>query len=123
MPAIRYSSGLGLYQTPGEGVDLGSTTSVTVGHVIVNTQRVTSDTTITDQSIMLCDASQSDINITLPGTAGAGRVVYVKKIDNSTNSVIVSAGSQTIDDELTQEMTDQHVSMQLVYDGSNWFII
>jgi hypothetical protein len=81
--------------------------------------------TITDDKtdVVLADASAGDMTVTLPKQS-PGRVIHVKKIDATSNVVTVDAvKSQTIDGELTQEISLQYTSIHMVADGSNWHII
>lgn len=82
--------------------------------------------TISD-SIILANASQGNVTISLPtASAIAGRKYTIKgQFANSSHQVIVnsSVGSQTIDGEPNQTITIQYTSLDLVSDGSNWYII
>ena len=60
----------------------------------------TSDFVVTTSSkVVLVDASSNNVTITLPSAASIGKVVYIKRIDSSSNIVVVdvSVVGETID--------------------------
>lgn len=69
-----------------------------VNTVVVNTNYVA---TLNDDVIFV-DVTSGNLNITLPTIASSGKQFTVKKIDGSTNDVIVQGtGGQTIDGSVT----------------------
>lgn len=103
----------------GSGVAL-----VTIGSRSITTK--TSDYTITSaDNMILVDASAGDVTVTLPTAVGISGVEYViKKIDSSSNFVIIEGnGSQTIDGETDQRTDGQYTSITVVSNGTNWFIV
>lgn len=78
----------------------------------------------TDHTI-LCDASSGDITISLTNAADvSGRLLNIKKIDNSGNKVTIDAsGTQTIDGALTSILTTQYESITIQCDGTGWWIL
>lgn len=75
--------------------------------------------------IVLVDASAGDITVTLPPSSGeiSNRII-IKRVDSSLNFVSIDGDSaETIDDELTQQLTVQWESITIVSDDSNWLII
>ena len=84
---------------------------------------VTANTTLTDlQHTILVDASGGNITITLPAPT-TGKVYVIKKIDSSTNTVTVDAGTQTIDGANTKTLSAQYEVLRIQSDGSNWYVI
>jgi len=85
----------------------------------------TSDYTVVNgDGIILVDADAGDVDITLPSVALQNNYINIKKIDNSGNKVnILTPGSETIDGDTDVKITSQYESLQLVSDGSNWFVI
>lgn len=75
--------------------------------------------------VILVDASNENITINLRKAANdSGRILHVKKIDSSSNSVIVEGnGSETIDGDASKYISSQYKSFTIVSDGSNWFIL
>lgn len=75
------------------------------------------------ETVILADASSNAITIDLP--AGSPDLYYtIKKIDSSVNIVTVDGnGTQTIDGDLTKDITVQYESIKIVSDGNNWWII
>lgn len=74
-------------------------------------------------SILLVTCSSADITLTLP-TPVSGKIFYVKKLDSTTYKVIVSRNaSESIDGRTTVEIYNQYDSMQLVSNGTNWYLI
>ena len=62
-----------------------------------------------------CDATDAEIQITLPSAATSrGRSIYIKKTDSSGNNVVVNAdGSDTIDDASTLTISSQYSCAKL----------
>ena len=79
---------------------------------------------VTD-SLALVDASSTSVIITLPTAVGIqGRRYDIKKIDSSSNTVVVQPnGSETIDGCNPMTISKQYTNMTIVSDGSNWWII
>ena len=75
--------------------------------------------------VILVNASGGDVTITLPEASEyEGKFYYIKKTDASDNSVILDGTeAETIDGELTVEITIQYMCLQVVCDGTNWWII
>lgn len=91
---------------------------------------VTEDTTLSSAHYTVrVDATDDDVVIALPTAASAfadgyGRVYNVKKIDESANTVTVSAdAAETIDGAATQVLTAQWQSMVIQSDGTTWSVI
>lgn len=82
---------------------------------------------IADKDITLVNATSGNINVTLPengGTVGAGRIMVVKRIDSSGNTVIVQRETaDTIDGATNVQLYHIYETMTFVSDGANWFII
>jgi len=95
----------------------GSSLSVTT--ITANTTLVNTDNAI------ICNAVAGGFTVTLETAVGnSGVVHHLKKSDTTTNIVTVDAnGSQTIDGDLTLDITDPLVSITIVSDGSNWHVL
>lgn len=79
----------------------------------------TSTTLLSDDTFVLVNANTSNIQCTLP-SASSGRVITIKKIDSSSNSVTFSG---SIDFLTTIELKVQNQSITLASDGSVWRMI
>lgn len=88
---------------------------------------ITGDYTLSPDtdSILLANAVNNEITVTLPTAVGIeGRLFWVKKIDSSRNKVIIDGdGSETIEDELTQELLWKGDAPMIVSDDAEWHII
>lgn len=63
------------------------------------------------------------INLTLP-PAASGKMVFVKRTDSATGALTVEAsGSQKIDGAGNKALYYQYESINVVSDGTNWFIV
>ncbi|WKD36492.1 hypothetical protein [Streptomyces xanthophaeus] len=82
----------------------------------------TSSYTVTSfDEVIAADATSGALTITLPTAVGRTRPVTVKKVDASGNAVTIDgAGSETIDGQLTRQLTAQWRSATLVPSGSGW---
>jgi hypothetical protein len=92
-------------------------------YVVIN---VNSNTTITQTSGIrkyLVDCTSGDIMINLATAVGNTSSITIKKIDATSNKIIVDGnGSQTIDGQLIQNLLFQYTSVTLFSDGANWYI-
>ena len=94
--------------------------------VIMATAAKTGNYTITSSdTVILADATSGTITITLPTASSvSGYRFYIKRTDGSANSVSVArSGSDTIDGSTSCTISVQYVSLEVVSDGSNWYII
>jgi hypothetical protein len=83
----------------------------------------TSDHTAADRQVVLADATNNNINITLPSPTD-GQLVTVKKIDSSNNAVnIITPSSETIDGQSSISITNQFTARETVSNGTDYFII
>lgn len=77
--------------------------------------------------ITLLDATSNNVTLILPengGTIGSGRIMTVKRIDNSANNVVISRQTaDTIDGAATVQLYHRYETMTFVSDGSDWYII
>ena len=78
----------------------------------------------TDSDIYV-DATSGNKTVSLPAATGTGRILTIKKIDSSANTVTVAAsGSETIDGANTQIISAQYVSITIQDAASGtWYII
>jgi hypothetical protein len=75
-------------------------------------------------SFVLANAAGSSFTITLPSAVGTtGRQYTVKKIDSSSNAVLIAAPSgQTVDGGTSVSLGAQWQSITVISDGINWFM-
>jgi hypothetical protein len=75
--------------------------------------------------VILCDASGGAFTITLPAASGVtGLILHVKKTDSSGSAVTIDGNSaETIDGDLTIDLSLQYESVTIVSDGTSWHII
>jgi hypothetical protein len=80
---------------------------------------------ISNDNILLVDATSGAKTITLPTAIGLSGTNYiVKKIDNSVNVITINTtSSQTIDGMLTKSINTQYSGYNIVSNGTNWYII
>ena len=85
----------------------------------------TASGSITTSTINLADCTAADVTLTLPAVSGlTGRFYVVKRTDASANDVIIDgAGAETIDDQATLTLSSQYDAVQLVCDGTEWWIL
>jgi hypothetical protein len=78
----------------------------------------------TSDTVVLVNATGGAVTLTLPAAASHSGLYYrIKKIDSSANTVVIDGNaSETIDGGLTATMTMQYEAIDIVCDGSNWFI-
>lgn len=84
---------------------------------------VTAAATAANGDIVLADATAAAFTVTLPAPT-SGHTVRVKKIDASTNAVTVDgAGTDVIDDAATFALATQYDAIQVVADGTKWWVV
>jgi len=97
------------------------------GYTIVNVTSTTHTATETSgKIIILVDAATAGGNVTinLPTTVGNTAEFIIKKIDSGVNTVTIDgSGSETIDGTTTKVIYTQYVSISMVSNNANWFII
>jgi len=77
-------------------------------------------------TMILADASASDIAVTLSAAAThtAGAILSFKKIDSSTNGVVITPNaSETIDDRDEYVLQAEQATLIIRSDGDNWSIV
>lgn len=89
------------------------------------TLKITANLLANDECVILADATSGAITITLPDAESAlDRVYYIKKTDVSANTVTIDGeNAETIDGAITETLTAQFETIQIVSDGTEWFII
>ena len=75
--------------------------------------------------VILANASTGNVTITLPtASSSAGYKFDIKRIDNTGNTcTIARSGTDTIDGGTSITLDVQYISVTVVSDGSNWYII
>lgn len=91
----------------------------------VETVTASSDTLDDTNHVVLCDCTSNAITINLPTAVGNTGLTYkVKKIDSTANAVTVDgATTETIDGSTTAVLSSQYDAIQIVSNGTNWFIV
>ena len=89
----------------------------TVDSSLVDTNTISSD-------VNLVSAAGGNVLINLPAPPiSAGRLIYIKKTDSSSNTVTVDQnGSETIDGGTSYVLYNQYEAVTLICDGSNWHV-
>ena len=97
------------------------------GYTIVNVSSTTYNAAQTSGTIIiLVDAATAGGNVTvnLPTAVGNTAQFTVKKIDSGVNTVTIDgSGAETIDGTATKVIYTQYVSLSVVSNNTNWFII
>ena len=80
---------------------------------------------VSSDVIVVVDATAGAVSIALPAAAiSRGRVLYIKKIDATANTVTLDPiGAETIDGAATKATAVQYYSFTIVCDGSGWWIV
>jgi hypothetical protein len=80
-------------------------------------------TLLTDKYILANNSAGVTVTLIAAATAGDGYELTVKNINALGVVTVDGDGTETIDGELTKELTSQYDSFHMVCDGSNWNII
>lgn len=94
-------------------------------HYGVRTETDTYAALVTDGVILMNAASSKTVTLPPAATAGAGKILVLKKIDSSLAVVITidGNGSETIDSATTTTLNTQYEAITIYCDGSNWHIL
>lgn len=97
-------------------------TVASAGFTVVTSTTYT--VTATDRYLLVDDdAAGAAVTITLPTTTSTlGRRLTIKKIGTTAAVTVDGNGSETIDEELTVDILFQYDAMQIVSDGTEWWI-
>ena len=84
-----------------------------------------SDTLVTADDVVLCDATSGNITVTLTAAAGnSGKKFYIKKIDSTTNNVVIAgAGGDLVDGSASFTITKHNDAAAVLSDGNDWYIL
>jgi hypothetical protein len=82
-------------------------------------------TVTSSDTVVFADATGGNTTITLPAASGVnGYRFYVKRIDGTSNTVTIArSGSDTIDGATSLSLDIRYMSVTLVSDGTNWYIL
>jgi len=75
--------------------------------------------------IIFCDGTGGSFSVTLPTAVNSAGIKFeIKKIDSSGNIITIDPdGSELIDGETTQVLSNQYDCITITSDGSNWDIL
>lgn len=87
--------------------------------------KTTTYTATGDETVIPCSASGGAFTVTLPAAASyTGKKFIIIKTDTSTNAVTIDGNSsETINGQTTISLNFQYESVEIMCDGSNWFVI
>jgi hypothetical protein len=77
----------------------------------------------TSATVQLLDCSAGDMMVTLPDTAPAGTRFILKRVNAGGNGIDIVAGVADIDGISSQGMASQYSYKDVVFDGTNYWII
>ena len=88
------------------------------GNVVSKTGNYTA---ATDDDVILCSGT---FTVTLYATSGnSGELLFIKNTGTGVITVAGDSAGETIDSNVNAFLTGQNSSIQLLSDGSDWFII
>jgi len=91
-------------------------------HTVVT--KTSNYTATTADEVILVDATNGSVTITLPTAVGNVNMYDIKKIDTSANQVtIATTSSQTIDGGSSARINVQYASVSVISNNANWFIL
>lgn len=112
--------------TAGYGVSVThAANSITIAQNASVTTKTGAYTATSSDKVLLCDATSAGFTITLPAAASSsGVTLTIKKIDSSANAITVDGDStELIDGSQTIAISFQHQSVDLVCNGTAWYLI
>lgn len=101
------------------------TAKITGLHVAITTKTNTNYTLTVNDDVVLFDTGSTTRTATLAAAAAlTGKIYHIKKVDAGAGLVTIDGnGGETIDGDLTPDITTQFESVTIVSDGSNWHIL
>jgi hypothetical protein len=125
--AGSYNSGILGLQPLGGNVGVGLTSPKSKldvsGSVGVKVTTVTGNYTAADETVILVNTGTATITLPAASTV-TGRTYYIKKISATAGTITIDGnGAETIDGVATKPLTTQYQGMQIVCDGTAWFIV
>lgn len=113
-----------------DSVGIGTSTPASKLHVSGSFgHKVTTVTASThaagNETVILCNATSNNITVNLPAASGVtDRIYHIKKTDSSSNTVTIDGNaSEVVENATTAVISTQYDSIQIVCDGSSWWII
>jgi molybdopterin converting factor small subunit len=76
-----------------------------------------------DEVAIFADASGGGFDVDLPASPTTGDTYCIKKADTGAGIVRVDGNGNNIDGSATQSLSSAYDSIQIVFDGTEWFII
>jgi hypothetical protein len=113
---------LALLNRIADGIGLEASNGGSFGSV----RSVSASTTITTSDYaILANSTAGAIAVTLPAASTVtGRIFFVKRVNAGANNVTVDPfGSETIDGAATHVLSAQWARVEIISNGSAWFII
>jgi hypothetical protein len=112
----------GSYSTRSDAKGVQNMTQPGQGSWATNRPETANYTTVAGDEVILANATAGAITITLG--AFANKRVIVKKTDSSANAVTVApAGGHTIDGAANYSLTAQYQFVEILYNGSTYYVI
>ena len=121
-PWEREMAKLSLLNRIADGIGLEASNGGSFGSV----RSVSATTTITTSDYaILADSTAVAISVTLPAASTVtGRIFFIKRVNAGANSVAVNpVGGETIDGGPFHSLTAQWARVEIISNGSAWFII
>ncbi len=105
--------------------DFADAVLVTGFHSAITTKTDTDYTATINDDVILVSTGATTRTISFPAASTlTGKIYHIKKIDSGVGLVTLDPnGSETIDGDLTPDITTQYESFMIVSDGSNWHVI
>ncbi len=93
------------------------------GSVIVPFTYSNSNIISENYGLILVDATAFNVDLKLPANPTTGKIFYLKRIDNSVNTVSISGGGKTIDGANSFNLNAQYSSRTIIFNGTEWSIV
>jgi len=99
--------------------------SVGLLRTAVNTKEAAATISAGDGGIVLCSAASAAYKLTLPSAADstAGDMFTIKRTDAATYAITLTASANKIDGEDFVVLESDYAGLQLVSNGTNWYIL
>ena len=121
-PWEREMAKLALLNRIADGIGLEASNGGSFGSV----RSVSATTTITTSDYaILADSTAAAITVTLPAASTVtGRIFFIKRVNAGANNVVIDpSAAETIDGAATHTLSAQWARIEIISNGSAWFII
>jgi hypothetical protein len=117
--AVMFSGG-----TKHVWIDVPATQLIALNYNVANATGTYNETAVYGNKVIFANATAGAVTINLPTAVGNLARFTIKKIDSTANTVTIDPnGAQTIDGSPTAVIRVENVSLDIISNGTNWYVV